>query len=56
MIYLFRMEDHNDLFVQNGSARKSVTFVFDRVYNASTTTAQIYNEIPYSLVQSFLEG
>ncbi|XP_023331718.1 kinesin-like protein KIF17 [Eurytemora carolleeae] len=41
---------------QNGSARKSVTFVFDRVYNASTTTAQIYNEIPYSLVQSFLEG
>ena len=36
---------------QNGSARKSITFVFDRCYNASTNTAQVYNEIPYSLVQ-----
>ena len=30
---------------------KSVTFSYDRCYNMSTTTAQIYNEIPYSLVQ-----
>jgi hypothetical protein len=30
--------------------------VFDRVYNGNTTTAELYNEIPYSLVQSFLEG
>ena len=41
---------------QNGSARKSITFVFDRCYNGMTNTAQVYNEIPYSLVQSFLEG
>jgi len=41
---------------QNGSARKSITFVFDRCYNSVTNTAQVYNEIPYSLVQSFLEG
>ena len=27
-----------------------------RCYNSSTNTAQVYNEIPYSLVQSFLEG
>ena len=30
---------------------KSVTFTFDRCYNATTSTAQIYNEIPYALVQ-----
>ena len=53
---------------QNGSARKSITFVFDRYvrrylclsdyqmekfrcYNTLTNTAQVYNEIPYSLVQ-----
>ena len=36
---------------QNGSARKSITFVFDRCYNGNTNTAQIYNEIPYSLTQ-----
>jgi len=41
---------------QNGSARKSITFVFDRCYNGNTNTAQVYNEIPYSLTQSFLEG
>ena len=41
---------------QNGSARKSITFVFDRCYNNKSTTAQIYNEIPHSLVQGFLEG
>lgn len=39
-----------------GNAAKSVTFVFDRVYNGNTTTAELYNEIPYSLTQSFLEG
>ena len=39
-----------------GNAAKSVTFVFDRVYNGNTTTAEMYNEIPYSLTQSFLEG
>ena len=27
-----------------------------RCYNSSTNTAQVYNEIPYPLVQSFLEG
>ena len=38
---------------QNGSARKSITFVFDRCYNATTNTAQVYNELPYSLVQVY---
>ena len=36
---------------KNPNPNKSVTFTFDRCYNATTTTAQIYNEIPYSLVQ-----
>jgi len=36
---------------QGGNPNKSVTFSFDRCYNNKTTTAQMYNEIPYSLVQ-----
>ena len=36
---------------QGGNPNKSVTFSFDRCYNTKTTTAQIYDEIPYSLVQ-----
>lgn len=39
-----------------GNPNKSVTFSFDRCYNGTTNSAQIYNEIPYSLVQSVLEG
>jgi hypothetical protein len=38
---------------QGGNPNKSVTFSFDRCYNNMTTTAQIYNEIPYSLVQVY---
>ena len=34
-----------------GSTHKSITFSFDRCYGAKITTADIYNEIPYSLVQ-----
>ena len=34
-----------------GNPHKSLTFSFDRCYGANTTTAEIYNEIPYSLVQ-----
>ena len=34
-----------------GNPNKSITFSFDRCYNANTNTAGIYNEIPYSLVQ-----
>ena len=30
---------------------KSVTFSYDRCYNTTTTTAHIYNELPYSLVE-----
>ena len=30
---------------------KSVTFSFDRCYNSNSTTAHIYNELPYSLVE-----
>ena len=30
---------------------KSVTFSFDRCYNSTSTTAHIYNELPYSLVE-----
>ena len=33
-----------------GNPHKSITFSFDRVYAAHTTTAEIYNEIPYSLI------
>ena len=36
---------------QSSNPNKSVTFSFDRCYNTKTTTAQIYDEIPYSLVQ-----
>lgn len=36
-----------------GNPNKSVTFSFDRCYNSKTTTAQIYDEIPYSLVQVY---
>lgn len=36
---------------RGGNPNKSVTFSFDRTYNSRTSTAQIYNEIPYSLVQ-----
>ncbi len=34
-----------------GSPNKSITFSFDRCYNANATTGMLYNEIPYSLVQ-----
>ena len=34
-----------------GSTHKSITFSFDRCYGSKITTADIYNEIPYSLVQ-----
>ena len=36
---------------QGGNPNKSVTFSFNRAYNSRTTTAQLYNELPYSLVQ-----
>ena len=36
---------------QGGNPNKSVTFSFDRCYNNKSTTAHIYDEIPYSLVQ-----
>ena len=34
-----------------GNRNKSITFAFDRTYGADVTTGQIYNEIPYALVQ-----
>ena len=34
-----------------GSTHKSITFSFDRCYGARTTTKDLYDEIPYSLVQ-----
>jgi hypothetical protein len=34
-----------------GTTHKSITFSFDRCYGSNTTTAELYNEIPYSLVQ-----
>ncbi len=34
-----------------GNPNKSITFSYDRCYNAAATTGHIYNEIPYSLVQ-----
>ena len=34
-----------------GSTHKSITFSFDRCYGAKTTTKDLYDEIPYSLVQ-----
>ena len=36
-----------------GSTHKSITFSFDRCYGSKFTTSEIYNEIPYSLVQVF---
>ena len=36
---------------RGGNPNKSVTFSFDRTYNSRTSTAQIYNELPYNLVQ-----
>jgi len=34
-----------------GNPNKSITFSYDRCYNAHATTANVYDEIPYSLVQ-----
>lgn len=40
------------LLQQNGgNPHKSVTFSFDRCYDETATTSDLYNEIPYSLVQ-----
>lgn len=33
---------------------KCIKLMFSRCYNSVTNTAQVYNEIPYSLVQVFL--
>ncbi len=39
-------------YAQNGgNPHKSVTFSYDRCYDTRTTTAIIYDEIPYALVQ-----
>ncbi len=39
------------LAAQGGNPHKSITFSYDRCYGAKATTAQIYDEIPYALVQ-----
>ncbi|TRY60979.1 hypothetical protein TCAL_05689 [Tigriopus californicus] len=51
------MPKPSKMIQQNGgSSHKSITFSYDRCYNANATTSQLYNEIPYSLVQGVLEG
>ena len=37
--------------VSQQGANKSMTFSFDRCYNPTSSTADVYNEVPYSLVQ-----
>ena len=54
MAFSFHLNFYYVFFKKGGNPNKSVTFSFDRCYNNKSTTAHIYDEIPYSLVQVIL--